>query len=294
MSRLPTTDGLLVLDKPGGMTSRDAVNRAMGWFARRTRVGHTGTLDPLATGVLVLCVGKATRLASFVQEMGKEYETAVTLGIRSITDDADGELSPVECRPPSIDRIGEAIRQFVGTIEQVPPAYSAVHVDGKRAHAIARRGEQPELRARPVTIQQISIVEYDWPTLRLRINCGKGTYIRSLARDLGNALGTGGYVAELRRTRVGPFNVDLAVSLDARSESVAAAIRPAREAVAHYPTITLDALQVDAIRHGRAIPIEIDTESLIGLLDERGELLGLGQMNRTGQLKPELVMNAIQ
>src|SRR5437660_498272 len=154
-------DGFLVLDKPAGITSRAALDRAARWFPRRTRIGHTGTLDPLATGVLVLCLGTATRLAEYVQRMTKVYRTRLHLGARSDTDDADGTVTPVEgARFPTAEEIAEAVRTFVGAIEQTPPAYSAVKVTGQRAYDLARRGADVELSAKTVQVYRIDVLGY--------------------------------------------------------------------------------------------------------------------------------------
>src|SRR4051812_48814027 len=198
-------NGLLVIDKPGGMTSRDVGNRVQRWFPRKTKIGHTGTLDPLATGVLVVCVGAATRLADFVQAMGKTYAARFRLGATSTTDDADGEVTVnAAAVPPTRDQIGAAIPAFLGLVEQVPPAFSALKLDGRRAHELARSGKDVQLAARTVRIDAIRVRAYEWPFLDVEIDCGKGTYIRSIARDLGAKLGCGGMVETLRRTRVGP------------------------------------------------------------------------------------------
>jgi tRNA pseudouridine55 synthase len=175
-------NGLLVIDKPGGMTSRDVVNRAQRWFPRGTKLGHTGTLDPLATGTLVLCVGAVTRLADFVQAMGKGYATRIRLGATSDTDDADGTVTAKGAAvPPTEEQVRAAVAAFVGTIQQLPPAYSALKVAGRRAHELARQGAEVKLAPRPVTVHSIAVTGYEWPHLDLTVECGKGTYIRSLA-----------------------------------------------------------------------------------------------------------------
>ena len=164
-------DGLLVLDKPGGLTSRAAVDRALAWLPRGTRVGHTGTLDPLATGVLVLTVGQATRLAEYVQRMAKTYLSTFLLDARSDTDGADGTVEPVavEGPPPERGQIGAALRGFVGDIEQVPPAYSAAKVTGRRAYELARRGEEVALAPRRVRVYGIDVLAYEFPRVRVRV-----------------------------------------------------------------------------------------------------------------------------
>src|SRR4051794_11476140 len=180
-------NGLLVIDKPGGMTSRDAVNRVQKWFPRKTKIGHTGTLDPLATGVLVICVGAATRLADYVQAMGKTYVSRFRLGATSTTDDADGNVTETpNAVPPTREQIEEALKSFAGDIEQIPPAVSALKLNGVRAYQLVRRGEGPKLNGRVVTIWSICVTGYEWPFLDVEVDCGKGTYIRSIARDVGD------------------------------------------------------------------------------------------------------------
>lgn len=208
-------NGFLVIDKPAGLTSRDAVNRVQTWFPRGTKIGHTGTLDPLATGVLVLCVGAATKLADAVQGMGKAYSSRFRLGAISDTDDADGTVTPTpDAVPPAEERVRAALAGFVGVVEQTPPAFSALKVNGRRAHDLARRGQTVALAARPVRIDAVRLVRYEWPFVDVEIDCGKGTYVRSVARDLGAALGVGGLVESLRRTRVGPFTAEQGVGVD--------------------------------------------------------------------------------
>src|SRR5262249_2168360 len=169
--------GVLVLDKPGGITSRAAVDRAQRWFPPGTRLGHTGTLDPLATGVLALCVGVATRLTEYGQRMNKPSRTGLLLGAQSDTDDADGTITPVaEAQAPQRAVVERALAGFIGEIEQVPPAYSAAKVTGRRAYDLARQGEEVVLQPRRVRIYGIDLLAYDYPRLELEVRCGKGTY----------------------------------------------------------------------------------------------------------------------
>ncbi|MFI4862180.1 MAG: tRNA pseudouridine(55) synthase TruB [Phycisphaerales bacterium JB063] len=209
--------GLLVVDKPVGWSSMD-VCRKVRWAVRRglpaelgrrkVKVGHAGTLDPLATGVVVVCVGKATKLVNRLMGSTKVYEASVNLSGFTASDDAEFEPEPVEVSaPPTREAVETALGRQVGVIQQVPPSFSAVHVDGQRAYKAARAGEAVELKARPVRVDAIELLDYDWPTLELKITCGKGTYIRSIARDLGKSLGTGGYLTGLRRTASGQFTV---------------------------------------------------------------------------------------
>jgi tRNA pseudouridine55 synthase len=286
--------GLLVIDKPAGITSRDAVDRAQAWFAHGSRLGHTGTLDPLATGVLVLCVGNATRLAEYVQRMPKTYSAGIVLGGRSDTDDADGTIraTPPDS-VPTPEQVRAALQLFEGTISQVPPAYSAAKVTGQRAYALARRGAEVNLAARSVTIHALELLQYAFPMLALEVRCSKGTYIRALARDLGERLGCGGYIQTLRRARVGCFDVLAAVSLDADAETAQRSILPLALAVSELPRLTLPADAVIRLRHGQAQPMaELEPAATeVALLDEQGELVAVGAVDRQRNcIRPGKVM----
>ena len=207
--------GMVIVDKPVGITSMDAVS-AVRRKARGAKCGHAGTLDPLASGVLVIALGRtATRELGRFMAAEKRYRTVVDLSAFTTTDDREGERRDVVvAAPPSSDQVRAVLERFVGPIDQRPPAVSAVKVKGRRAYALARRGEAFTLPARPVVMHAIELVRYAWPRLELDIRCGKGTYIRSLARDLGEALGTGGHCASLRRCAVGPFTETEARALD--------------------------------------------------------------------------------
>lgn len=251
-----TASGILLVDKPGGPTSHDAVARARRSLGVR-RIGHFGTLDPFASGLLVLGVGAATRLASYGSAHEKTYRAVVRLGARSSTDDTEGRIEPADlAAPPDRVAVDAAAARWVGTIPQVPPAYSAKHVDGERAYARARAGEAVALDPVPVTIHEIEILSYRWPDLEIEVTCGRGTYVRALARDLGGELGTGGYCLTLRRTRSGPYRVEDALGWDdlAEPERARAALRPAAEAVSDLPAVHLDAEEAKAAGQGRAIP----------------------------------------
>ena len=283
-------NGLLVLDKPSGITSRDAVDRAAAWFPRKTKIGHAGTLDPLATGVLVLAVGPATRLIEYVQAMPKAYRTRVRLGATSDTDDADGTVTPTPAAAPVEEAaVRAALAAFLGEVEQVPPAYSAARVEGRRAYALARRGADVALAPRRVRIDRIDVREYCWPELELDVECGKGTYIRSIARDLGRAVGVGGYVTALRRLRIGPFTVEDAVPLEADAATACGKLLPLAAAVSGFPVVRATADEVRRLRNGQSIPAPGAGE--VAVLDEAGELVAVGRVTG-GLLKPEKVMGA--
>jgi len=287
-------NGLLVIDKPGGMTSRDAVNRVQRLFPRKTKIGHTGTLDPLATGVLVVCIGAATRLADYVQAMGKSYASRFRLGARSDSDDADGTVTEVPGAPvPTREQITTALATFVGSIEQTPPAVSALKVAGRRAHDLVRNGVQIALAARTVRIDAIRVTEYAWPFLDVEVDCGKGTYIRSIARDLGSALGCGGMVQTLRRTRVGPFTAEQGISLDSDPSRVA--LLPMSTALAGMEQVRTGADDARRLKLGQWVSFpsasggrEPPEATEVGLLDEKGELIGIGVIER-GLIKPQIM-----
>ena len=200
--------GILNLNKPVGCTSRDAVNRVQR-LIRPVKVGHAGTLDPLAQGVLVLCLGPATRLIERVQQMPKHYRGTFRLGCHSPTDDTEGEVVPLSgATPPPRAAITAALGQFVGRIHQRPPAYSALKIGGQRAYHLARKGQAVTLPLRPVTIHALSINRFEYPELVLDIECGSGTYIRSLGRDLAKVVGTAAVMTGLTRTAIGPYAID--------------------------------------------------------------------------------------
>lgn len=271
----PASHGLVLVDKPQGITSHDVVARTRRLLGTR-KVGHAGTLDPMATGLLVLGVGAATRLLTYLVGLDKEYTATIRLGAASSTDDAEGELGQ-HTDPAAVDdaAIVAGIAALTGDILQRPSTVSAIKVDGRRAYALARAGEQVELKARPVTIHEFELLATrrgHWLDLDVRIACSTGTYIRALARDLGEALGVGGHLSALRRTRVGPLAVAEAGALD---ESLASRmLSPASVAARLFPVVELDAAQAADLRHGRrlALPGEGAT---VAALDPAGELIGL-------------------
>jgi tRNA pseudouridine55 synthase len=246
--------GIIVLDKPTGPTSRELVDR-VAELLPRVKVGHAGTLDPLAGGILIVCVGVATRLTEVIQDLGKSYKTVIRLGARSDTDDALGSIVAEETpRVPALVDVREALQRLVGKVVQTPPEYSAVKIKGRRAYNLARAGQTVEIAPRLVQIDRIEAIGYSWPLLELEIDCSKGTYIRAIARDLGEALGCGGLVETLERTRIGPFTRDQAIDpRELSSENIAAVIRPPLEAVAHLKMIDIDAAGIEAVTHGQTV-----------------------------------------
>lgn len=293
--------GFLNLDKPVGLTSRDVVNRVARAFRKpKPKVGHAGTLDPLASGVLVVAIGSATRLIEQIQRQPKTYLATILLGATSDTLDADGTITPVLDPPiPSEAQVRDALASQVGTIDQLPPAYSALRVGGKRAYDLAREGKPVELAPRPVRVDQISLLRYEWPHLEISVDCGAGTYIRAIARDVGAALGCGGLIATLRRTRIGPFLVIDAIPTDPEFlplETIAGRLRPPLDAVADCPQLLLNADQAAAIGRGQAIEASsaaLTTSIVAGavaLLAPDGSLLALAEVDPTsGLVQPRRV-----
>ena len=211
-------EGLLLIDKPEDWTSFDVVAKVRGIIkhatGERVKVGHTGTLDPKATGLLVLAIGSYTKRVPELTKLDKIYEAELTLGKTSNTDDSEGELTEVNDDQPSKDQIEAALEKFIGEIQQVPPQFSAIKVDGKRAYKSARKGDEVKLEPRTVTIRSINDLNYEYPVLSFVTDVTSGTYIRSLARDIGEKLGTGAYLSGLRRETVGEFSVQNAIAMD--------------------------------------------------------------------------------
>jgi tRNA pseudouridine55 synthase len=245
--------GVLNINKPFGLSSRDVVTR-VARLVRPHKAGHAGTLDPLATGVLLVCVGQATRLVEYAQQLPKAYRGTFLLGRRSDTDDTEHEVDVLPDAPqPMRAEVEAALPRFVGLIEQRPPRHSAVKIDGQRAYKLARRGIDFEPAAKTVAIHRIDVVRYEYPELVLDVDCGRGTYIRSLGRDLAESLGTAAVMSALMRTAVGPFRVDEAISIDELERHFRSHLRPPALLVAGLPSIVVNDHELEELRHGRAI-----------------------------------------
>jgi tRNA pseudouridine55 synthase len=272
--------GFLPVDKPEGPTSHDVVALARQALGTR-RIGHTGTLDPFASGLILLCVGRATRLAEYLTGLGKSYRGVAHLGVTTATADRTGEVIRHDegWRTLSTEAIEAAFRAQVGAIEQVPPAYSAKKVAGVRAYDLARRGEEVQLRPVRVEIERIEIIDIELPEVTFDVDCSSGTYIRSIARDVGEALGVGAHLSALRRTRVGSFTVADAVPADRLDdpERVARAWISPLTALAHLPRLEVGDDEARALRHG--VPVPAAGRSPVGspvALVHAGELLAVG------------------
>jgi tRNA pseudouridine55 synthase len=282
------------VDKPVGPTSHDAVAAVRRALHTRA-VGHTGTLDPFASGLLLVCVGPATRLAEYITPLPKTYVATVRLGARTDTDDHTGTVTATSdaWRGLSAQAVEDALAAQVGTIQQVPPAYSAKKVEGERMYAVARRGGEVERRPVSVTIHAIRVLSMDLPDVVIEVECGSGTYIRAIARDAGEALGVGGHLSALRRTRIGPHSADRAVTLDGLGDeaAVAAAMISPAESVSHLARVRVDGHGRAELGFGRAVPgaeglADGDTVALVG---EDGALLAIGAA-AGGLVRPRKVL----
>ena len=289
--------GLLNLRKPIGPTSRALVNQVVRLVSRGIKVGHAGTLDPIASGVLVVAVGDATRLVERVQAFPKSYKALIRLGARSDTLDLDGAVVKVQApRIPDRNEVAQALAEQVGSIRQVPPRYSALMVGGRRAHELARAGASVELAARMVRVDRIDLIRYEWPDLEVVVDCGAGTYIRSIARDVGDRLGCGGLIAALERTAIGPFRVEDAIAADELDlDRLRAALRPMLLAVADLPKVVIDTDQQALILAGRALAVdhlagEIPPRGEVALIGADGELKAVAEHDPSlGSIRPRRV-----
>lgn len=279
-----TFDGLLNISKPVGMTSHDVVAKVRKILKQR-RVGHAGTLDPAASGVLPICVGQGTRVAEYLSESGKAYQATVVFGVETDTYDAEGSI--INSTNPAmlqLSRIETILEQFKGPQMQMPPVYSAIKIQGQAAYKRIRAGEEVKLQARPIEIFHLEIVNWQNPTLTLDVACSKGTYIRSLAHDLGEATGYGAHLAGLVRTRSGPFILAESITLEeltlaSEQGNLARYLQPADKALENYPAIHLNEEQEQQVRHGNAFTFSIDlTEpSLARVYNPQGLFIAIAE-----------------
>lgn len=292
--------GWLILDKPEGLTSTKAVGRVR-WLYDASKAGHAGTLDPLATGILPIAFGEATKTVPFAVEGVKAYRFTVRFGAETDTDDTEGKVTETSDRRPTTEEIEAALPQFTGKISQVPPRYSALKVEGARAYDLARDEEAFELAPRTVTIDSLTLVERPDPDhCVLETQCGKGTYVRALARDLGRALGCLGHVSALRRTRVGAFGEADAVTLDAVEraaeegpEAALALLQPVETALEGLPALTMSSSDAARLRRGQAVLLRgRDAPIMTGPVYavSKGSLVALGEVAQ-GEFRPRRIFN---
>jgi tRNA pseudouridine55 synthase len=295
-------NGWLILNKPIGLTSVAALNRVKRLFNAR-KAGHAGTLDPLATGVLPIAFGEATKTVPYAVDAQKSYRFTVAWGAETTTDDSEGEIVDESAERPEREAIEAALDAFRGDIEQTPPRYSAVKVEGARAYDLAREGEAFELRARTVSVNRLDIVDIpDADTCVFEADCGRGTYVRAIARDLGRALGCLGHICALERTRVGRFHVEDAATLedieaaaDAEAEPgrLSALLAPVQLALADMPEIKLSASDAARLRRGQSVLLRGRDAPIVNAkayATLRGTLIALGEVAR-GEFTPERVFN---
>jgi tRNA pseudouridine55 synthase len=286
--RFPFT-GVIPVDKPAGGTSRrvvDAVARALGMKT----VGHAGTLDPLAAGVVVVCVGHATKLVDCIHDLPKHYTASFLLGRSSPSDDFETPVE-MEAHPavPTPEALAAALPRFRGDILQRPCDYSAVHVDGKRAYRLARKGRPVVLAAKPVRIDVLDLTDYEWPRVGLEIVCSSGTFVRAIGRDLAEAVGTKAVMASLVRTAVGPFARGESLPLDEVTPDAArAALRPPVAAVPHLPRLAVDAATLERVVRGGLVAIEGEAAESVAAVDAAGDLVGILKRHGSGlyRLRP--------
>ena len=275
MKRGRPINGWLVCDKPPGLTSSKLVGRVRR-LTGAARLGHGGTLDPLATGVLPVALGEATKTVAWCQDARKTYLVTARWGIRTATDDAEGDITGTSDARPSADGIEAALESFTGEVSQTPPAFSAIKVAGRRAYALARKNIPPALQPRVVKIERITFLgAEDADHASFEVVCGKGTYMRALIRDLAANLGTLGHVSALRRTRVGPFSLDMAISVDSwlehgRNALACGAIHPVETALADIPACVVTESQARRLRHGQAVRIGQTRKGTVRLQDHHG------------------------
>ncbi len=283
---MPLT-GILILDKPTGITSRRAVD-AVVRCVRPSKAGHAGTLDPLASGVLVVCVGKATRLIEYVQRMPKHYRGTFLLGRSSATEDVEGVVEELDNpRRPTIEEWESACVRMTGEIQQRPPVFSALKVSGKRAYALARAGKPVDLAPRTVVVHRLAVERYEYPELVLDVECGSGTYIRSLGRDLAESVGTAAVMSGLVRTAIGDFKLEEACSPEQlNQQSISKLLLPARRAVESLPAVWLTREECDRVARGVRINRPgFHEKQELAALDQTGELAAVIEACGDGTLR---------
>jgi tRNA pseudouridine55 synthase len=286
--------GVLVVDKPVGLTSHDVVQIVRKGTNIR-RAGHTDTLDPRASGVLVILIGPAVRLSEYVSATDKRYQAVVRLGVSTDTYDADGQIEQTSAVEVSETQFESVLKNFIGEIEQVPPPYSAVKVKGRRAYEMAREGEEVDLTPRKIQVYNLELLEWAPPEAVIDVYCSSGTYVRSLANDLGQSLGCGAHLVGLRRTKSGRFTLRDAVPLRKLREQFENGtwyqlLIPAAEALSDWPAIELTTEEVEAIRHGHRIPGTPAERSMVRGISEQGELVALLELDAdTNEWQPKKV-----
>jgi tRNA pseudouridine55 synthase len=267
--------GWLNINKPEGVTSAHVLNRLKRAFPRKTKIGHAGTLDKFACGVLPVAIGYATKTIPMIMDAQKTYTFRVLWGVQTDTDDRDGDIIATSDVVPTLESIEAALQQFIGTLQQMPPIFSALKIDGKRASDRARKGEEVELESRQIEIFELKVVEHHHTETTLQMTCSKGTYVRALARDLAIALGTVAHVVYLRRDRVGRFLIDDAIVLekdfkidDNVATKIVSAIIPIRTVLDDIPAVSCTESAITRISRGQSIPVSLQDREMVFAVDE--------------------------
>ena len=293
-------NGVLVLDKPRGMSSNQALQKVR-WLLNAEKAGHTGSLDPLATGVLPLCFGEATKFSQYLLDADKGYETLARLGVTTTTGDAEGEVREERQVTVGREALEAVLPRFRGEIEQVPPMYSALKKDGQPLYKLARAGEVVEREARSVTIARLELLAFEAPCATLAVSCSKGTYIRTLVEDIGRELGCGAHVAALRRTQAGPFGLAQAVTLEelvqvhaeGGNEALDRFLLPVDAGLEHWPLLQLSEHSAYYWLHGQ--PVRAPEAPKFGMLrvqDHEGRFIGIGEVTDDGRIAPRRLIRS--
>lgn len=293
-------NGIILLDKPRGFTSNAALQKVR-WLLNAEKAGHTGSLDPLATGVLPLCFGEATKFSQYLLDADKAYETVAQLGVTTTTADAEGEV--IERKPVNISeaQLEALLPQFRGDLQQIPPMYSALKRDGQPLYKLARAGEVVEREPRSVTIARLDLLSLEAERARFAVSCSKGTYIRTLVEDIGRELGCGAHVAELRRTQAGPFGLSQTVTLEALeqahaeggSEALDAFLLPVDSGLEHWPLLQLSEHSAFYWLHGQ--PVRAPQAPQFGMMrvqDHNGRFIGIGEVSDDGRIAPRRLIRS--
>lgn len=291
-------DGVLIFDKPLGMSSNNALQKVR-WLFNAAKGGHTGSLDPLATGVLPLCLGEATKFSQYLLDADKAYVTEARLGMTTTTGDAEGDVLESKPVAVSLEQVEALLPQFSGDIQQIPPMYSALKHEGQPLYKLARAGETVERQPRSVTIKQLKVLDLEGDRLRLEVHCTKGTYIRTLVEDLGNALGCGAHVSQLRRIQAGPFDLSKAVTLETLEALHAEGghlaldhlLLPSDCGLEDWPEVELTEQTAFYLNHGQAVRVPGSPAfGMVRLRDQHGQFIGIGEMTDDARVAPKRLM----
>jgi tRNA pseudouridine55 synthase len=293
-------NGILLLDKPVGLTSNAALQQAKRFF-QASKVGHTGSLDPLASGLLPLCFGEATKFSAYLLDADKGYEGTCRLGARTTTADAEGDIIE-ECPVPPLSQVQlqQVLRGFLGSIEQIPPMHSAIKINGQPLYKLAHQGIEIERQPRRVTIHELTLLDQQPTEFRFSMRCSKGTYVRTLAEDIGRAIGCGAYLAALRRTQVGPFELHSAVTLDAIAALAAHQDLPALDqlllpmeaALSHWPAIQLTENSAFYVLQGQPVQVaKAPTTGWVRLFGQNSQFIGVGEIMDDGRVAPRRLVD---